>query len=886
MKVKKILSGAAAAALVMSTVSIVSVVSSADEISVWDDTKGVTMTRENLAAVGVDVEAYHGKELTIVYDIKANVPADALNSTHAETVIRYGTDFDSREETHFIHCYEKADWMNEKEVKIIEDVSEFKYSEKIVFDNFVEIRFGTSNSEAFILNSVTLMDGDTVIAVYKDGKIEVPSAGDDGDNTEENDPFADNVGDELNIWSDAGLVMNKDALIGAGFDTDKYNGKDLTVTYEIEAAVPKNQMDKSFAEAVIKCGSDWDNISEKHTIHGFEALKDNADMEWAKDLEKNVLAENSTFSYDTTVKMDNVFEARFGTNNDKAFVLKSVAIKDGEEIIALYNAENKTITVTNPVETPDDDDDPNAGNTGSELDIWSDAGTVMTKCLLADNGFDIVKYEGKELTVTYEIMAAIPENAKGWTSAQTVVKYDGNILRADNEIHTIHFCADLLEDEGQDWVKDFENNIIENNTTFIYDVTAVMGEAFDVRFGTSNDKAFTLKSVTLKDGDEVVASYDGKTVNVTNPVENPGDGVVDGGGSNDNGIFDANAGNTGGELDIWSERGTVITKDILANVGVNVAAYEGKELTATYEIETAIPENAKGWTSAQTVVKNSSGESHTIHFCKELLDDEGQAWVKDFNNNVITNNSTFTYNMSAKMDDIFEVRFGTSNDKAFRLKSVTIKNNDTVIAVYNSNGSIKVENPGEAVSDANSGNLGEELDIWSESGDIMTKWKLVDAGVDIAALDGKTLTVTYQIAAAIPENAKGWTTAQTVVKYDGSESHTIHFCEELLDDEGQTWVKDFDNNIIINNTTFTYDMTAKMDDMFNVRFGTSNDKAFVLKSVTVKDGDNVIAVYTNGKIATSADDLANVNTGVEGVGVLAGVAGIAACVLVVARKKK
>ena len=80
-------------------------------------------------------------------------------------------------------------------------------------------------------------------------------------------------------------------------------------------------------------------------------------------------------------------------------------------------------------------------------------------------------------------------------------------------------------------------------------------------------------------------------------------------------------------------------------------------------------------------------------------------------------------------------------------------------------------------------------------------------------------------------------------------------------------------------------MTAKMDDMFDVRFGTSNDKAFVLKSVTLKNGDKVVAKYSNGKIM-NADDMANVNTGVNGMGVVAGIAGIATCTVVVARKKK
>ncbi len=308
-------------------------------------------------------------------------------------------------------------------------------------------------------------------------------------------------------------------------------------------------------------------------------------------------------------------------------------------------------------------------------------------------------------------------------------------------------------------------------------------------------------------------------------------------------------------------------------------------MTATYEVEAAVPENAKEWTNAQTVVKYNGGEKHTIHFCEELLSDEGQTWVKDFENNVIKNNSTFTYDMTGTLDDAFEVRFGTSNDKAFVLKSVTLKYDDTVIAVYNSDGSINVVNPGEDVVDDNAGNIGEELDIWSDGGEVMDKWKLADAGVDVAALDGKDLTVTYEIIAAIPENAKGWTSAQTVVKHDGNESHTIHFCEELLSDDGQSWVKDFDNNVIKNNTTFTYDMTAKMDDMFDVRFGTSNDKAFVLKSVTLKNGDKVVAKYSNGKIM-NADDMANVNTGVNGMGVVAGIAGIATCTVVVARKKK
>lgn len=36
----------------------------------------------------------------------------------------------------------------------------------------------------------------------------------------------------------------------------------------------------------------------------------------------------------------------------------------------------------------------------------------------------------------------------------------------------------------------------------------------------------------------------------------------------------------------------------------------------------------------------------------------------------------------------------------------------------------------------------------------------------------------------------------------------------------------------------------------------------------------------------NADDMANVNTGVNGMGVVAGIAGIAACTVVVARKKK
>lgn len=58
-----------------------------------------------------------------------------------------------------------------------------------------------------------------------------------------------------------------------------------------------------------------------------------------------------------------------------------------------------------------------------------------------------------------------------------------------------------------------------------------------------------------------------------------------------------------------------------------------------------------------------------------------------------------------------------------------------------------------------------------------------------------------------------------------------------------------------------------------------------MKSVTLKNGDKVVAKYSNGKIM-NADDMANVNTGVNGMGVVAGIAGIAACTVVVARKKK
>lgn len=876
MKMKKIISGVAAASLVVSTVSIVSVVSSAAEIDVWSEA-GTIMTKQLLSNAGVNTADYEGKSLTVTYEIAANVPDDAKGWTNAQTVIKY-----SGGESHAVHFCEELlsdpgqGWVNDHDTNVITNNTTFTYDMTAQLDDAFEVRFGTSNDAAFSLKTVTIKDGDAVVAVYSDGSIKAENTGGD----KEDDPNADNTGEELDIWSEAGTVMTSSILTDAGVNVKSYEDKPLTVTYEIAAAVPENAKGWTSAQTVVK----YDG-GEGHAVHFCAELLDDPNQVWVKEHENNVITNSSTFTYDMTAKMDDKFEVRFGTSNDKAFVLKSVTLKDGDTVIAVYN-DDGTIKVENPGEKLEDD--PNAGNTGGELDIWSDAGGIMTKWTLADARVDVNAYEGKPVTVVYKIKAAIPENAKAWTSAQTVVKYNGKARDVDNEIHTIHFCEELLDDEGQAWVKDFENNIITNNSTFSYEVPATLNDMFDVRFGTSNDKAFVLESVTLYDDEngEDIASYNGadKAITAKNPVENIGGGG-NGGNTNIGDNVDPNAGNTGKELDIWSEAGTVITKGILADAGVNVSAYEGKTLTATYEIGAAVPENAKGWTNAQTVVKYNGGEKHTIHFCEELLGDEGQTWVKDFENNVIKNDSTFTYDMTGTLDDAFEVRFGTSNDKAFVLKSVTLKYGDTVIAVYNSDGSIKVVNPGEDVVDDNAGNIGEELDIWSDGGEVMDKWKLADAGVDVAALDGKALTVTYEIIAAIPENAKGWTSAQTVVKHDGNESHTIHFCEELLSDDGQSWVKDFDNNVIKNNTTFTYDMAAKMDDMFDVRFGTSNDKAFVLKSVTLKNGDKVVAKYSNGKIM-NADDMANVNTGVNGMEVVAGIAGIAACTVVVARKKK